>query len=338
MTPIVPTAERKPGPDRYLFETHDPDVGREYLSRAYEVGIKASTGGEDYLLRHTRIGPGSFFLDRLTHSASVGYQAVPPEKIVIGRVEKGLVELDIGGTDHFGPGQIFLASQPNESFSYWTEKPSTVSVLSIELATAAPLVLHPDEDGRPLVFRAPRPISPGAARHLTDTMSYVRHHVLGNGHAGGSPLVVGAAERLLASAALAAFPNSWIDEPERTDRTDATHRTLVKAVDFIESNADLEIAVADIAREARVSVRAVQMAFRRHRGVTPTAYLRDVRLDRAHRDLQAAGRDGGATVTDVALRWGFVDPGRFAQHYRRRYGKAPSDTLRGGTSDALIRE
>jgi transcriptional regulator GlxA family with amidase domain len=31
----------------------------------------------------------------------------------------------------------------------------------------------------------------------------------------------------------------------------------------------------------------------------------------------------------VAARWGFGHPGRFAGAYRARYGRSPSETLRG---------
>ncbi|MDG4864145.1 helix-turn-helix transcriptional regulator, partial [Streptomyces sp. T-3] len=78
---------------------------------------------------------------------------------------------------------------------------------------------------------------------------------------------------------------------------------------------------------ARVSPRALQEAFRRHLDTTPLGYLRDVRLERAHQDLQTAARDGSATVSDVAYRWGFANLGRFAASYRSRYGHPPSMTL-----------
>jgi AraC-like DNA-binding protein len=33
-------------------------------------------------------------------------------------------------------------------------------------------------------------------------------------------------------------------------------------------------------------------------------------------------------VTDVALRWGFLELGRFSVQYRQRFGEAPSETLK----------
>ncbi|MFF0738954.1 helix-turn-helix domain-containing protein [Streptomyces sp. NPDC004111] len=53
----------------------------------------------------------------------------------------------------------------------------------------------------------------------------------------------------------------------------------------------------------------------------------EVRLARAHRDLLRA-EPAARTVTDIAYRWGFHHPGRFAADYRRTYGEPPSHTLR----------
>jgi AraC-like DNA-binding protein len=51
-------------------------------------------------------------------------------------------------------------------------------------------------------------------------------------------------------------------------------------------------------------------------------------VSRIHAELRAGG--DGVSVTDVALRWGITHTGRFAQEYRRTYGRSPSQTLRQG--------
>ena len=66
---------------------------------------------------------------------------------------------------------------------------------------------------------------------------------------------------------------------------------------------------------------------RRHLDTTPYGYLRRVRLERAHRDLQA-GSPADTSVAAVAGRWGFADLGRFAAQYRTAFGRLPSQTLR----------
>jgi AraC-like DNA-binding protein len=102
------------------------------------------------------------------------------------------------------------------------------------------------------------------------------------------PVTAGSGGVTVAATALAVFPNTAMGEPTIEDRRDAHRGTLRRAMAFIEAHADQDISIADIARASNVSTRAVQLAFRRHLDTTPTAYLRRVRLDHAHRDLRNA--------------------------------------------------
>lgn len=95
-----------------------------------------------------------------------------------------------------------------------------------------------------------------------------------------------------------------------------------------EQHADEDVSPAALAAAAGTSARALQYAFRRHLDTTPGQFLRSVRLERAHRELQAADPTGGATVAGIAAWWGFPHPGRFAADHRARYGRTPRDTLR----------
>jgi AraC-like DNA-binding protein len=57
------------------------------------------------------------------------------------------------------------------------------------------------------------------------------------------------------------------------------------------------------------------------------AYLRDVRLSRAHQTLLESD-PSTVTVASVAYRWGFTNLGRFAAAHAARYGESPLKTLR----------
>jgi AraC-like DNA-binding protein len=102
-----------------------------------------------------------------------------------------------------------------------------------------------------------------------------------------------------------------------------------RAMDEVMAHAAEPITVSRLADAACVSVRSLQEGFRRHLGTTPTRYLREVRLTRAHEDLRRTD-SGQATVAEIAHRWGFAHLGRFAEMYAQRYGKHPSETLRSG--------
>jgi transcriptional regulator GlxA family with amidase domain len=147
-------------------------------------------------------------------------------------------------------------------------------------------------------------------------------------HAAAQPLIAGSAARLLAATALAVFPSNTLTDPATEDRRDASPATLRRAVAFVDANAHLDITIADIAAAVPVTVRAVQLAFQRHMGTTPTRYLRQVRLARAHTDLTSDSPGDSLTVTAVAYRWGFPSPSRFAAQYQRAYGISPGRALR----------
>ncbi len=84
--------------------------------------------------------------------------------------------------------------------------------------------------------------------------------------------------------------------------------------------------VADLCAATGVSERSLYYAFRGYVGLSPVAYLRLCRLNKA----RAALRDGdpqATTVTEVAMHLGFEHLGRFAGDYKRHFGEAPSATL-----------
>ncbi|WP_320779036.1 helix-turn-helix domain-containing protein [Streptomyces sp. CRN 30] len=105
--------------------------------------------------------------------------------------------------------------------------------------------------------------------------------------------------------------------------------TVRRALSYMEAHAARPLTVGDLAGAVGISVRALQQAFARHRGTTPMSELRRVRLAHAHRELRAADPTRGATVAEIAHRWGFGRADRFAAAYRRVYGVPPSRTLRG---------
>jgi len=154
---------------------------------------------------------------------------------------------------------------------------------------------------------------------------------LGDEEIATSPLARAEAFRLLASTLILTFPNSALDaldDPTRRGPEAGEPAVIRRAVDFIESHAGEPIDLGDIAAAAGIGPRGLQHSFRKHRETTPRAYLRATRLDRAHRDLRDGDPAGGDTVSAIARRWGFTHLGRFTTDYRRRYGCAPSDTLR----------
>ena len=133
--------------------------------------------------------------------------------------------------------------------------------------------------------------------------------------------------RLATATLLETFPNttmtaSYIPGPGHVEPS-----AVRRAAAFMDAHAGSTVTVAEVAGAAGVSVRALQYAFRSHYGITPTGYLRRVRLERAHWQLQTADPAVGMTVAEAARRWGWANQAKFAA-YRAQYGVPPSHILR----------
>lgn len=86
--------------------------------------------------------------------------------------------------------------------------------------------------------------------------------------------------------------------------------------------------VVDIADQLSISMRTLQAHVREERGTTPSALVREYRLQHA-RALLSAADPLRETVTEIAQRAGFTHLGRFSVEYRQRYAESPTVTLRG---------
>jgi AraC-like DNA-binding protein len=106
-----------------------------------------------------------------------------------------------------------------------------------------------------------------------------------------------------------------------------TPRAIRRAVDVIEAEAHLPLTLSSIAARCQVSVRSLQLGFKRHLGTSPMSYLREVRLRRAHQTLLESD-PSTVTVASVAYDWGFTNLGRFAAAHAARYQEPPAKTLR----------
>ena len=81
--------------------------------------------------------------------------------------------------------------------------------------------------------------------------------------------------------------------------------------------------VAEVAVCLGVSRRTLQSACRDMVGISPVRYLRALRLCEVRRAMPRA-----ASVTEVAMQYGFWHLGYFARDYREMFGETPSQTLR----------
>lgn len=172
------------------------------------------------------------------------------------------------------------------------------------------------------------PVSAAAHQRWVDTFAYIRRTLDRSVTSPTSPSLTHQLARLLAVTALETFPNTTMGRHLDAGPGRVAPAATRRAAAYVEAHAHEPVQLAEMAAAAGTSPRALQYGFRRHLGATPMGYLRQVRLQRAHRELQAADPTSGVTVAAVAARWGFATPGRFTTAYRAAYGQPPSQTLR----------
>ena len=345
----APTAVRGigylcPMPGSTRFATDVPEVAEEMISEAY-LDVHLCLDQEearDFRFRIERFDAGPFQLDEMEIGgrASVGFEPEdgvgscasfgfePEDEFIVGHVTRGSLRLHLPDREEdFDPGEIALLVRPGvpATTDIRDYRQLVTALRASEVREAAGLA--PDA---PLpTFTSARPTSPLRARRWRRARDFISGLIFGDPEVATASLVVGSANRMLAGLLLATFPNDSIVPPSRADDRDAQAPSVVRrAVAFIESQADRDIGLGDIAAASGVSGRTIQIAFRRHLDTTPTAYLRKVRLDLAHAELLAASPDSELTVTEVAYRWGFSSPSRFAERYRAEFGRLPSEMLR----------
>ncbi|MFF3070415.1 helix-turn-helix transcriptional regulator [Kitasatospora sp. NPDC057936] len=308
------------------FESASVDATQEFLSTAY-TPMRIAKSVADARASISRRAVNGLTVDRISFGYDLTYDAESLGRVCLLSMHTGTLADRTGGRETvFGPGETFLVAPPDAPYRGEVQSARyTIAMFDSSLLDAfAPT----GANGRgPVRLTGLRAVDEAADRQLGAAVAYVRDHVLDNPAACANDLLVATAAQHLAAATLAALPHTARTDSAPADRTDATSTTLRKAIAYIETNAEREITLADIAAAAFVTPRALQYAFRRHLDTTPLAYLRRVRLDAAHRDLLAAD-PGTTTVTEVAMRWGFAHPGHFAGLYRDAYRRPPSDTLR----------
>lgn len=304
------------------FVTTDPDLGSARVAEVYaDNRLRLRGQREHFRFEQSRDDLGDVRFDRFSNTLVTEYTMQPLGHAIVVRMLDGEMDVWTDGTHrHLGPGDIALLAHPDRGYS------TRVHGASMQLVGIELRLLDQVGDGAAHELVRYEPLDALHASSWQRTVDYVSSAVLEE-HVQESPLLLGSAARHLGASLLATFGvPAGADTPESGDSTPVVVR---RATSFCEANPHLDVGVTDIARACHVSVRTLQVAFRRHLDITPMAYLRRVRLDRVRSDLLRSD-PALATVSSVAARWGFADASRFSAHYRAVYGEYPSDTLRRG--------
>ena len=135
---------------------------------------------------------------------------------------------------------------------------------------------------------------------------------------------------LLSSAVVATVADFLLDRvtplsaKNNLDGDICAHWKLVqRACDLVNDGLDQSPTVSQLCLDLEVSRRTLQNGFQQVLNISPLAYLKAFRLDKARRALKRA-----SSVTEAATTCGFWHFGHFSHDYQAMFGERPSDTLR----------
>jgi AraC-like DNA-binding protein len=299
----------------------------ELIRRLYDEdagGFHSEEGATEFRLQSAAVG--DLHVELVSSSFDYRIALAPMDQLVFFDFHRGGVVIADGHEDwSFGPGDSGVYQRGVTQ----DVRASGISadIMGLPWSAVVDAVEGMGIDGRDLRFESMMPATVALARQWRQTMRYLHDVLLVKDSMAANPLVTGTLQQLAAAAAIATFPNTAMDVTYQPGPGFAAPATVRRAIEYIEAHAAEPITLADIARAAGVTGRALQFAFRRHHGMTPMAYLRQVRLDSAHRELLSADPTR-ASVAQIAARHGFPSANRFTSWYRASYGVPPSRTLR----------
>lgn len=95
-------------------------------------------------------------------------------------------------------------------------------------------------------------------------------------------------------------------------------RRIAVIIDFFNENLHRQISLEELAILSDCTSFHIIRIFRSRTGMSPYAYLTQMRLERARRLLEA-----GFSITDTAFETGFSDQSHLTRKFKRRYGITP---------------
>jgi AraC-like DNA-binding protein len=318
---------------RQTVRTRDPERAYEVIAETYaRLRPRISGSSEEFRFSLSTADAGLICADAMRHSMSFRAGVEPLYCLTAGSVVGGTLTIRRGcEEERFGPGDVLLYPYGVGHDVQWDRFDQ--GLLRMRFAAVADLAAQSTgtDPGR-FRFLGMRPISPAMAAHWRSVATFVHRELAGDEPPMLHPLVLAHTENVVAAAALSVFPNTTLTGAHPTPEGQVGPAALRRAVAYIDTNAGKPITLTDIASGVGVGSRALQRTFARHRDTTPMRYLRRVRLENAHRDLQRADPGSGDSVTRIARRWGFGNPGRFATRYQHVYGQPPHQTLRADSA------
>jgi len=306
------------------FSTSRADEAARSMAGVYNAQMSLTAGPtRPFHYEMSSLGDDNVVLSHLTYVGMCTSRAVAFDDFVIALATRGRHRWAVGGER--GVGSVpFLIVPEREMGVEFTDldlitvslKPAFVESELLAMIGADRLSFNLDRANQ--LRRSPA--------YLASTMRFLDRALRPDPDSFAEPLIRAEATQLLLAGMASTL--SIVDvEDARGARSSGVPRAVKRAMSFMDDNADRPITINDAAVAVHMSVRGLQVAFKKHLGASPSDYLRRVRLSGARADLKRFTTQE-RTVEEIARRWGFAHTARFAATYRQAYGENPSHTLR----------
>jgi AraC-like DNA-binding protein len=310
--------------------TTDPELVRHTIQQLYTPGhpmrLATSRGPSPLRLRELAVGPlnvGYVRQDMLLRIEAAPFGRFIAQSVLAGRLRYE----SAGEVCALATGDVVRLPATEALDSSFVDQ--EVEQVTLPLAVIERVAREQTELGPAgLVFFGMTPRTPELGAVWRRMSDYLRHLVADDAGLLDTPLVARHLVETVAAAALEVFPNNAIVAHYDPGTGWVAPAAMRRATDYIDEHVAEPITGAEIARAAGLSARSLQAGFRTYYDTTLSDYLQRVRLERAHQELRSGG-PAGSSVAAIAGRWGYVSVAMFEDHYRRRFGVSPSDTLRG---------
>ena len=133
----------------------------------------------------------------------------------------------------------------------------------------------------------------------------------------------------IGSAVLASLLQSLTPAGGVRRKVPTRRKVAIEAIQYIHENTKKTLTIKSLVRQLETTTRTLHFGFIETFGMSPIAYIRNLRLASARRDLI---NKTWPTVTETAMFWNFHHLGRFSKAYQIAYGETPSETARRNTA------
>lgn len=177
----------------------------------------------------------------------------------------------------------------------------------------------------PVEFAPAVPLTTTAAQEVTTLLRFMTATLIDTSGIGSSPVARKHMTSLLISALTSCLDHNYREEMlESGNRPRPAY--ISRAQEYIRMNVGEAIGPEEIAAAVEVSTRTLFAGFKTYLNTTPMRYLKDLRLDLVREKLIDLG-PRQASVTTVAMDYGFLHLGHFCAAYKQRFGELPRETL-----------